>query len=132
MTNETIQPMNVIAMLNARNQNIVMAINDMQNKNQELRTNWVLCNRSITCMQNENQELQNQLGSLQVERNVMMEQYEDIKGQVEAMLPKILKIKEKSSTLAMFTCAPSESPFEQFVSEANELLGDIMVDPASP
>ncbi|KAM7253516.1 hypothetical protein ACFE04_021670 [Oxalis oulophora] len=111
MANETMQPINTIAMLNARNQSISMAIDGMYN---------------------ENQELQNQLGSLQEERNAVMKQYEDIKSHVEAMLPKILKIKAKASTLAMFICAPSESPFEQFTAEANELLGYIVVDHASP
>ncbi|KAM7275719.1 hypothetical protein ACFE04_017585 [Oxalis oulophora] len=111
MANETMQQINTVVMLNARNQSIEMAKHDMYN---------------------ENQELQNLLGSLQEERNNVMEQYEEIKGHVEAMLPKILKIKVKESALAMFICALSESPFKQFTSEANELLGDIVVDHASP
>ncbi|KAM7266108.1 hypothetical protein ACFE04_019492 [Oxalis oulophora] len=111
MASETMQQINTIVMLNMKNQSIAMAIDGMYN---------------------ENQELQNQLGSLQEERDDVMEQYESIKGQVEAMLPKILKIKAKASTLATFICAPFESPFEQFTAEANELLGDIVVDHASP
>ncbi|KAM7266109.1 hypothetical protein ACFE04_019493 [Oxalis oulophora] len=111
MTNETIQKMNMIAMLNARNQNIVIDIHDMQN---------------------ENKELQNKIGSLQEERNGVKEQYEDIKGKVEAMLPNILNINAKASMLAMFTCAPSEYPFEQFATKANKLLGNIVVNHAPP
>ncbi|KAM7266114.1 hypothetical protein ACFE04_019498 [Oxalis oulophora] len=84
MTNETIQNLNMIAMLNSRNQNIVIDIHDMQN---------------------ENKELQNKTGSLQEERNGVKEQYEEIKG---------------------------KSPFEQFATKANKLLGNIVVDHAPP
>ncbi|KAM7262677.1 hypothetical protein ACFE04_000360 [Oxalis oulophora] len=111
MTNETIQKIYMIAMLNARNQNIVIDIHDMQN---------------------EKKELQNKTGSLQEERNAVKEQYEDIKGKVEAMLPKILKINAKASMLATFTCAPSKSPFEQFATEDNKLLQNIVVDHTPP